>query len=41
MALIPDFGKYGFTVWACYGASVGVLVALTLHTLFKNAKRKK
>jgi heme exporter protein CcmD len=41
MDLIPDFGKYGFTVWACYGASICVLLGLTIHTFAENSKREK
>jgi len=41
MGLIPDYGKYAFFVWTCYGASVAVILAFTIYTLKQNSKRKK
>ena len=32
---MPDLGKYAFTVLAAYGASLGLLVALVLATVWK------
>ena len=41
MELIPDFGRYSFYVWTCYGASVAVILAFTIYTLRQNSKRPK
>lgn len=40
MDMLPDFGKYAFTVWTCYGVSLALLLALTIHTLVQKAKYK-
>ncbi len=41
MEFIPDFGKYSFYVWTCYGVSIAVLLAFTITTLRRNAQRPK
>ena len=41
MDIIPDFGKYSFFVWTCYGTSIAVLLAFTIYTLKQNSKRPK
>ena len=40
MDIIPDFGKYTFYVWTCYGISILALVALTTHTFRQKQQRK-
>ena len=40
MEFLPDFGKYSFYVWSCYGLSVAVLLGFTLHTFMQKRGRK-
>ena len=41
MELIPDFGKYSFFVWTCYGVSIVTLLVLTFLTFAQNRKHRK
>ena len=41
MDFIPDFGKYAFAVWTCYGVTFAVIAALTIRTCIQNETRKK
>lgn len=41
MDLLPDFGRYNFYVWTCYGISIAVILVFTVHTLLQNSKRPK
>ncbi|PHS77283.1 MAG: heme exporter protein CcmD [Robiginitomaculum sp.] len=41
MDLLPDFGRYSFYVWTCYGLSIAVILAFTVYTLRQNSKRPK
>ena len=41
MDLFPDFGKYSFFVWTCYGISVATLLCLTILTFVQNNKYRK
>ncbi len=41
MDLLPDFGRYSFYVWSCYGVSIAVILAFAVYTLRQNIKRPK
>lgn len=38
--MMPDLGKYAFTVLASYGATLALLAALLVATLWRGAKVK-
>ncbi|PHR56797.1 MAG: heme exporter protein CcmD [Robiginitomaculum sp.] len=40
MDIIPDFGKYTFYVWTCYGVSIFALAALATHTFVQKKQRQ-
>jgi len=39
--IFPDFGKYGTTIWICYGVSIAILLAFAFQILRNNSKFKK
>jgi heme exporter protein D len=39
--MMPDLGKYAFTVLAAYGASLGLIAVLVAVTLWQGARAKR
>lgn len=39
--MMPDLGKYAFTVLGAYGASIGLLAALVALSLWRGAKVRR
>ena len=39
--MMPDLGKYAFSVLTAYGASLGLLLALVLLTLWRGSRVRR